>query len=113
MRQSTRLIVNSISTFARMAFTVVIGLLVTRLLLQYLGKIDFGLILALGATGTLLQFITSALTSSVQRQLALEIARGDPERMRTVFSTAWLVYMGLGVAVWLVGVALTPLIMHG
>ena len=49
MRQSTLLIVNSVSTFARMAFTVVIGLLVTRLLVQYLGKVDFGLILALGA----------------------------------------------------------------
>jgi O-antigen/teichoic acid export membrane protein len=113
MRQSTRLIVNSISTFARMALTVVIGLLVTRLLLQYLGKDDFGLILALGATGTMLQFVTSALTSGVQRQLAYEIGGGDPQRLRRVFSTAWLVYMALGVLIWLLGVALTPLIMHG
>jgi hypothetical protein len=41
MRQSTRLIVNSISTIGRMVLTIVIGLLVTRLLVQYLGKVDF------------------------------------------------------------------------
>jgi O-antigen/teichoic acid export membrane protein len=112
MRQSTRLIVNSISTFARMALAVVIGLLATRLLVQYLGKVDFGLVLALGATGGLLQFITSSLTSSVQRQLAYEIGRGDAEALKRVFSTSWLVYMALGVLVWLIGVALTPVIMR-
>jgi O-antigen/teichoic acid export membrane protein len=110
MRQSTRLIVNSISTFARMAFTVVVGLLVTRLLVQYLGKQDFGLVLALGATGAMLQFVTSSLTSSVQRQLAYELSSGDRDRLRSVFSTAWLVYMALGLVVWLAGVALTPVI---
>ena len=113
MRQSTLLIVNSVSTFARMAFTVVIGLLVTRLLVQYLGMDDFGLILALGATGAMLQFVTGALTSGVQRQLAIEIARGNADQLHRSFSTAWLVYMAMGALIWLAGLALTPLIMNG
>jgi O-antigen/teichoic acid export membrane protein len=112
MRQSTRLIVNSVSTFGRMAFTVVVGLLVTRLLLQHLGKVDFGLLLALGATGTMLQFVTGALTTGVQRQLALEIARGTADSLGQLFSTAWLVYLAFGAIFYLIGVALTPVMMN-
>jgi O-antigen/teichoic acid export membrane protein len=113
MRQSTRLIINALATFGRMALNIVAGLLATRLLLQYLGKVDFGLLLALGATGAMLQFITGALTSGAQRQLAYEIASDSFDRLRSVFSTAWAVFMGLGILMWVVGIALTPAIMHG
>jgi O-antigen/teichoic acid export membrane protein len=71
------------------------------------------LILALGATGAMLQFVTGALTSGVQRQLAVEIAHQDADRLRRVFSTSWVVFMGLGTVLWLAGVAITPIIMHG
>jgi O-antigen/teichoic acid export membrane protein len=98
--------------FCRMALTVGISLVITRLLLKYLGKVDFGLILALGATGTMLQFITGALTTGVQRQLSCEIARNDKEAISRVFSTSWVIYMALGAGLWLIGYALTPVIMR-
>ncbi len=113
MRQSTRLIINSTSMFGRMALTVGIGLLTTRLLLDALGRVDFGLIVALGATGALLQFITNGLTSSVQRQFSHAIAQKDAGRVSQVFSTAWVVFLALSVGLWVVGQALTPLVMHG
>ena len=113
MRQSTRLIVNATSLFGRMALTIGISLLVTRLLLQAIGKIDFGLILALGATGAMLEFVTGALTDGVQRQLSREIAHRDFAQIRRVFSTAWLTFAGLGITLWLVGQTLAPLILHG
>jgi O-antigen/teichoic acid export membrane protein len=112
MRQSTRLIVNTLSMFGRMALTVGISLVITRLLLQTLGKVDFGLVLALGATGAMLQFFTTALTTSVQRQLAQEIARKDAAAIGRAFSTGWLVFTGLGAVLWLIGFALTPLVMQ-
>lgn len=99
--------------FGRMAITVGISLVVTRLLLQTLGKVDFGLILALGATGAMLQFVTSALSSGMQRQLAYELARDGKDQLIRVFSTGWVVFLVLGTGLWLVGVALTPVIMHG
>jgi O-antigen/teichoic acid export membrane protein len=112
MRQSNRLIINMLSMFGRMAFTVGIGLLVTRLLLRWLGEVDFGLILALAATGSMLQFVTGALTSSVQRHLAYEIGRKDAERLNRVFSTAWAMFYIVGIGLWIIGQLLAPLILR-
>jgi O-antigen/teichoic acid export membrane protein len=96
-----------------MALTVGISLLVTRLLLKWLGPVDFGLVLALGATGTMLQAISGALTAGVQRQLSCEVATGDVEAISRVFSTGWVMYTGLGLGLWIIGIALTPIVMHG
>jgi O-antigen/teichoic acid export membrane protein len=113
MKQSTRLIINSAATFGRMAITIGISLTVTRLLLRTLGEIDFGLIVALGATGALLQFVTSGLSASVQRQFSYAIGRKDVARLNQVFSTAWVVFVSLAAGLWLLGQAISPLIMHG
>lgn len=112
MQQSNRLIVNLLSMFGRMAFTVGIGLLVTRLLLRWLGEVDFGLVLVLGATGAMLQFITGALTNSVQRHLAYEIGRGDTDRLGRVFGTAWVMFYVVGIGLWIIGQLLSPLILR-
>jgi O-antigen/teichoic acid export membrane protein len=111
MKQSTRLIINTSSMFCRMALTVGISLLITRLLLQHLGRVDFGLILALGATGALLQTLSGAMTTGIQRQLSFEVARNDAAAIGRVFSTGWVTFMGLGMGLWLLGIAITPVVM--
>lgn len=113
MKQSTRLIVNSAATFGRMAITIGISLAVTRLLLRTLGDVDFGLIIALGATGALLQVVTSGLSSSVQRQFSYALGQKDIRRLHQVFSTAWGVFALLAAALWLLGQLIAPLILHG
>lgn len=113
MKQSTRLIINSAATFGRMALTIGIGLTVTRLLLRTLGREDFGLVIALGATGSLMQFVTAGLTSSVQRQFSYALGRSDIRGLNQIFSTAWVVFVLLAAGLWLIGQAIAPLIMHG
>jgi len=112
MKQSTRLIVNSLAMFGRMAITVGIGLVVLRLQLLWLGEIDYGLILAMGATGSLLQFVSQALTTSVQRHFAYEIGRDDRQQLTRVFSTAWMIFASVAMGLWVVGQMLTPLMMR-
>ncbi len=111
MRQANRLIVNVLSLFGRMAFTVGIGMLVTRLLLRWLGEVDYGLVVTLAATGSMLQFVTGALTSSVQRHLAFEIGHGDTGRESRVFSTSWVMFYVIGIGLWIVGQLLAPLVL--
>jgi len=113
MRQSTRLVANTLATFSRMALTVGIGLATTRLILDALGEVDFGLISALGATGVLLSTVTAAMAGSTQRHLAYEIGKGDPLALSQTFSSALAMFMIGAAALWLVGVALTPAVMHG
>lgn len=110
MRQSTRLIINSVVTYSRMLVTVGIGLLVTRLLIKTLGISDFGLLMALGASGTLLSMFRDALTASGERHMAHEIGRGDPEALKRVFASSLLVHMVVAAGALVIGAALMPVI---
>ncbi|MEX0776989.1 MAG: hypothetical protein WD042_14890 [Phycisphaeraceae bacterium] len=112
MRQSTRLILNTGATFGRMALTVGIGLVTTRLFLTALGQVDFGLVSTLGATGALLTVVTAALTASTQRHLAYDIGRGDRQGLSRTFSSALVVFAACGLALWAIGVALTPVVLQ-
>ncbi|MCA9289019.1 MAG: hypothetical protein KDA05_10570 [Phycisphaerales bacterium] len=110
MRQSTRLILNTLITYARMGLTVGIGLLVTRKALALLGEGDFGLLATLGASGALLLILSDSLTASMQRHLAYEIGKENTEALRAVFNTALAIFGVAGPAVFLVGAAIWPLL---
>lgn len=107
MRQSTRLILNTIVTFGKIGVTIVLSLLTTRYLLASLDDSDWGLLSALGASGILLALITTSLTFSAQRHMAYEIGREDRQALRVVFNTALALFFGLGLALWLIGFFLT------
>lgn len=110
MRQSTRLILNTLITYARMAITVGLGLAVTRLALQQLGPSDFGTLATLGASGILLLVLSDALTASTQRHLAFEIGKEDRAALRIVFNTALLIFAALGLIAGAAGLALWPVL---
>lgn len=110
MRQSTRLIVNTAVTYARMGLSVGFGLATTRIALSTLGEDDFGLLATLGASGALLLMLSEALTSSAQRHIAFEIGRGDHDTLRRVFNTAAAIFAAMALVIALVGAALWPLL---
>ena len=103
MRQSTRLILNTIVTFGKIGVTLVLSLLTTRYILASLNDDDWGLLSALGASGVLLALITTSLTFSAQRHLAYEIGREDKHQLRVVFNTALVLFFGLGLVLWVIG----------
>ncbi|MEM7625318.1 MAG: MATE family efflux transporter [Planctomycetota bacterium] len=113
MGQANRLISNVLVTYVRMALTIGIGLLTMRLLLKLLGPVDLGLFGLLGGGLSLIMLISTALSDAAQRHMAYEIGRGDEVALRQVFSTAVIVYLGLGVVIAGVGLALRPAFLYG
>ena len=106
--QSTRLIVNTVVTFVRMFTTVLLGLWFTRLSIAWLGAGDFGLVALLGASGGLILILSDSLTMSVQRHFAFEIGCGNRDALRAVFNTSLLVFLVVGAAQLLLGLAIAP-----
>lgn len=113
MGQANRLISNVLVTYVRMALTIGIGLVTTRLLLGMLGPVDFGLFFVLGGGLSLIMLISQALSDAAQRHMAFEIGRGDDTALRQVFSTSVIVYLGLGVVIAGLGLALRPAFLYG
>lgn len=111
MRQSTKLIANTLAVAGRMAITVWIGLFITSKLVEILGIEDFGLLTVLGASGSLVTLLSLSLNLSAQRHLAFELGRGDDTRLREVFSTTLAVYIALTAMVGIGLLLLRPVIL--
>ena len=113
MRQSIRLVVNAATLMSRMLLTFGIGLYVTRLLLDLVGASDFGLLTALGASGTLLLLVTPALNAGAIRNMAYEIGRADARRATEVFNATLVLFAGMGLVLLLVGLLAAPPLLAG
>ena len=113
MRQANRLITNVLVTYLRMALTIGLGLVTTRLLLSTLGEVDFGLFMVLGGGLSLIMVVSTALADAAQRHLAYEIGRGDEAALREVFSTSAVIYLALGAVIAGLGLALRPAFLQG
>ncbi|MBQ6086507.1 MAG: hypothetical protein IJK96_00435 [Bacteroidales bacterium] len=78
-----RIAKNTVIVYIRMAVTIIVGLITTRLVLKALGIDDYGIYGVVGSVVTAFGFISAALSSTTQRFLNYEMGRkdGDPGRM--------------------------------
>ena len=84
---------NTVVIYVRMAVTILVGLVTSRLVLQALGASDVGIYSAVGSTVALISFITGALTATTVRFMNFEMgkAHGDTNRM---FNICHVIHIG-------------------
>lgn len=88
-----RIAKNTVIIYIRMAVTILVGLITSRLVLQALGASDVGIYSAVGSAVALVGVITGALTVTTTRFMNIEIGRedGNPQRM---FNICHVVHLG-------------------
>lgn len=74
---------NTVIIYIRMAVTILVGLITSRLVLQVLGASDVGIYSAVGSTVALVGVISGALSATTVRFMNIEMGRSnsDPNRM--------------------------------
>ena len=84
---------NTVVIYIRMAVTIVVGLITSRLVLQALGASDVGIYSTVGSAVALVSFITAALTATTVRFMNIETGRpgGDANRM---FNICHVIHIG-------------------
>ncbi len=84
---------NTVVIYVRMAVTILVGIVTSRLVLQALGASDVGIYSAVGSTVALVSFITGALTATTVRFMNIEMGRpgGDTNRM---FNICHVIHIG-------------------
>ena len=84
---------NTVVIYIRMAVTILVGLITSRLVLQALGASDVGIYSAVGSTVALISFITGALTATTVRFMNFEMGKpgGDTNRM---FNICHVIHIG-------------------
>lgn len=86
-----KLIKNSLYLFTKLFFTLFISLYCSRLVLQELGVVDYGIFNVVGGVVTMLSFLTGAMTSSTQRFLSFEL--GNNGNINKIFSMSLNIYL--------------------
>lgn len=103
MGTAERLIKNTFFLYTKMAITMFVAFLTTRIVLNALGKSDFGLFNVVGGAIALLGFLNVSMASTTQRFMNISEGEGNAEKQKTVFNVGLIIHFGLAL---LVGVVL-------
>lgn len=96
-----RIAKNAIALYFRTFITMLIGLYTSRVILQALGVVDFGIYNVVGGFVSMFSLISVSLTSSIGRYITFELGKGDEDKLRRVFSTSIFVVLGLSLLVFI------------
>lgn len=98
-----RIAKNTLLLYVRMLFMMVIGLYTSRVILDKLGEVDFGIYNVVGGFVTMFAVISGAMTSATQRFLSFEIGKGKEGNVRGIFSTMIYIHLFLALVILFLG----------
>lgn len=87
-----RIAKNTLLLYGRMFLIMAVLLFTSRIVLNTLGFVDYGIYSVVGSVVTMFAFINGALITSTQRYLTFDIGKGDYEHLRKVFTTSLYVH---------------------
>lgn len=80
-----RIAKNTMMLYIRLLASMVIGFYTSRVILNVLGEVDYGVYSLVGGIVILFSFLNSALATSTQRFLTVELGKGEVDQFRHVF----------------------------
>ena len=98
-----RIAKNTLLLYVRMLFMMVIGLYTSRVILDKLGEVDFGIYNVVGGFVTMFSVISGAMTSATQRFLSFEIGKGAEGNVRGIFGTMVYIHLFLATVILILG----------
>ena len=87
---------NTVLLYVRMILIMIVTLYTSRVILQSLGVIDFGIYNVIGGVVAMMGILNGAMSASVSRYLTFEIGTGNKEQLKRIFSVSVISYMALG-----------------
>ena len=88
MSTASRVIKNTGFLYVRIAITIIVALWTTRIILNALGKDDFGVYSLVGGVVSLLGFLNASLSGATQRFISIYEGKDDPEGKRIIFNNS-------------------------
>lgn len=98
-----RIAKNTLLLYFRMFLMMLIGLYTSRIILDKLGEVDFGIYNVVGGFVTMFTIISGAMTTATQRFLSFEIGKGKDRDVKGIFSTMLIIHIGLAFVILLLG----------
>ncbi len=103
---------NTLMLYLRMAFSMIVQLYTSRVVLSTLGVEDFGIFGVVGGIVALFDFINASMSGCTSRFLTFELGKKDFNKLRNTFSTAMFVHMSIALIVLIVSETIGLWFMH-
>lgn len=88
-----RIVKNTVYLYIRMLVIMLISFITTRVVLDKLGASDYGLNTLVGGFVSLFAVLNNILSTGTRRFLSLYLGKGDEERLKLTFSTAFVIHV--------------------
>ena len=111
--KSKRIAINTMMLYIRMLLVMVVSLYTSRVVLNSLGVIDFGVYSAVGGFVAIFGVVTNSLSAAISRYITYELGKENKQKLTEIFSAS--IQMQILFALLLVVLALTlglPFITH-
>lgn len=95
-----RIAKNTVFLYLRMLVSLFISFFTSRVILQSLGIIDFGIYNVVGGVVAMFSFFNSALSAATGRFLSYELGTGDSTKLKRTFVSAFSTHVLLGLLVF-------------
>lgn len=88
MAPHTHIARNSLVLYLRMFLILIINLYTSRLILKYLGVVDYGVYNVIGGVVGLFTLLSNSLSNAISRFLTLSLGKNDIESLKKIFCTS-------------------------
>lgn len=92
---------NTIILYVRMVFTMAVSLYTTRVFLDALGVIDYGIYNVVGGFVAMFGLMSGSLSAAISRFITYELGTGNKEKLKSVFSSSVTIQAGLAILILL------------
>ena len=96
MNNSSRAILNTAIVYIQLIINVILGLFITRFILQALGEEDYGIYTVVAGVVTMLNVLNSSMSNTAMRYMGHSLGSGDAVKTRQTFATTMNIHFILG-----------------
>ncbi len=94
-----RIAKNTLLLYFRSILLILISLYTSRVILQSLGVLDYGIYNVVGGVVTMFTMISTSMSSASQRFITYALGEGDFERLKKVFTTSITLHIIIGILI--------------
>jgi len=94
-----RIAKNTLFLYARMLIMMAIALYTSRVILNTLGVVDYGINNVVGGVVAMFGFLNGAMSTSIQRYITFELGRGDMVALKRIFTTSIQISTIIGILI--------------
>lgn len=98
-----KILKNTLALYCRMFLTMIIGLFTSRMVLKFLGVVDYGIYNVVGGVVVMFSFLNGTMAAATQRFLSFALGENNVKKVNEVFNVALVLHIIICVIVLLIG----------